>query len=180
MKWNLLLISLAAVVAAAACDDDNGIRSGTVDINVKSVSARSYTAKDSVLLSPKEIVKQCTELRTLFPDGTWGTRGWADRQRDTINCKLKMYSSDIIDSETGDLRTDKYAFLTAVKAWLVDSSLTVIAYIPSASLDSARVQITEAYDRGDYDKVYELFEDVYTAIPISQYAYDELVANGED
>lgn len=177
------LLTAAAVMAAilcVSCSDDDGVRSGTVDINIRSVSSKAYAARDSVLLTPKEIVKQCRSLETIFPDGSRGTRGWADRQRDTVNNKLKMYASDIIDEETGELRTDKYAFLTVEKAWLVDYNFTVIAYIPSAFLDSARVQITEAYDRGDLDKVYELFQQVYTAVPITQAEYDALKAAGKD
>lgn len=165
----------ALFIGLSGCGKDDGIRHGTVDINV-----RATATKAGDVLSPKEIVKQCWALRLLFENGEWGLRGWADRQRDTVNCKLLMYASDIIDEDYGTLHDDINArdFLVAKYAWLVNDKDEVIAYIPSANLEEARRKIHAAYDKGDLSEVYRLFQDAYTAIPISQEDYDILKEEG--
>lgn len=176
IKRFILLAAFAALfIGLSGCGKDDGIRHGTVDINV-----RATATKAGDVLSPKEIVKQCLAMESLFENGEWSRRGWADRQRDTVNCKLLMYASDIIDEDYGTLHDDINArdFLVAKYAWLVNDKDEVIAYIPSANLEEARRKIHAAYDKGDLSEVYRLFQDAYTAIPISQEDYDILKEEG--
>ena len=175
-KRFILLAAFAALfIGLSGCGKDDGIRHGTLDINV-----RATATKAGDVLSPKEIVKQCWSMELLFENGEWSRRGRADRQRDTVNCKLLMYASDIIDEDYGTLHDDINArdFLVAKYAWLINEKEEVIAYIPSANLEEARRKIHAAYDKGDLSEVYRLFQDAYTAIPISQEDYDILKEEG--
>ena len=42
------------------------------------------------------------------------------------------------------------------------------------------IKIKKAYDAGNYDEVYRLFQEVYTAIPITPSEYQKLVEKGEN
>ena len=111
-------------------------------------------------------------------DSFHGRRGWAPEQRDTVNNKLMMYSTDVIGID-GKLKNGQYSFINVKSAYIVDSNEVVIAYIPSSVLKKAHDDIIEAYSRNDYDAVYRLFNDAYEAIPITQAEYDALVERGE-
>lgn len=178
MKRIFILAAFAALLALPGCGKDDGVRHGTVDINV-----RETATKAGDVLSPKEIVKQCWAIEIDLANGQGGIRGWADAQRDTVNCKLKMWATDVINEETGKLLNDpENDFLGAKTARLIlglEDNYRVIAYIPSATLEAARTSIQAAYDKGDLDEVYRLFQEAYTAIPISQEDYDALKAEGK-
>lgn len=174
-----IFIILTCIAVLASCSKGNEWDSDhTIDINVK----ESLTKADGdSVLTPAQIVRKAFVMR--MDDGVHYrnmSRGWSEAQRDTINNKLKMWSTDII-SEDGRLQ-DYFdgAFINVVAAKIVDSTEHVIAYIPRSVLAKARTDIIEAYNAHDYDEVYRLFYDAYTAIPISNSAYEKLVAEGHD
>lgn len=176
MRRFLILLCLVAVSTAfASCGKVNKWSERTIDINVR----ENVTTKADEHLTPAQIVRKAYSLDMSNGINAFHMRrGWAEQQRDTVNNKLLMYSTDVISID-GELMNTKYDFINVQSAYIVDSNEVVIAYIPSAVLRKAHDDIIEAYDRNDYDAVYKLFNDAYEAIPITQAEYDALVERGE-
>ena len=176
MRRILILLCLVAVATAfASCNKGDKWRNGTLAINVR----ESVATKADGHLTPAQIVRKAYSLdMSNGIDAFHGRRGWAPEQRDTVNNKLMMYSTDVIGID-GELKNGQYSFINVKSAYIVDSNEVVIAYIPSSVLKKAHDDIIEAYDRNDYDAVYKLFNDAYEAIPITQEEYDALVERGE-
>ncbi len=177
MRRFLILLCLVAVSTAfASCGKENKWSERTIDINVREILTRADV--DSAL-TPAQIVRKAYSLDMSNGINAFHMRrGWAEQQRDTVNNKLLMYSTDVISID-GELMNTKYDFINVQSAYIVDSNEVVIAYIPSAVLRKAHDDIIEAYNRNDYDAVYKLFNDAYEAIPITQAEYDALVERGE-
>ena len=177
MRRFLILLCLVAVSTAfASCGKVNKWSERTIDINVREILTRADV--DSAL-TPAQIVREAYSLDMSNGINAFHMRrGWAEQQRDTVNNKLLMYSTDVISID-GELMNTKYDFINVQSAYIVDSNEVVIAYIPSAVLRKAHDDIIEAYNRNDYDAVYKLFNDAYEAIPITQAEYDALVERGE-
>ena len=176
MRRFLILLCLVAVSTAfASCGKVNKWSERTIDINVR----ENVTTKADEHLTPAQIVRKAYSLDMSNGINAFHMRrGWAEQQRDTVNNKLLMYSTDVISID-GELMNTKYDFIKVQSAYIVDSNEVVIAYIPSAVLRKAHDDIIEAYNRNDYDAVYKLFNDAYEAIPITQAEYDALVERGE-
>lgn len=176
MRRFLILLCLVAVSTAfASCGKVNKWSERTIDINVR----ENVTTKADEHLTPAQIVRKAYSLDMSNGINAFHMRrGWAEQQRDTVNNKLLMYSTDVISID-GELMNTKYDFINVQSAYIVDSNEVVIAYIPSAVLRKAHDDIIEAYNRNDYDAVYKLFNDACEAIPITQAEYDALVERGE-
>lgn len=176
MRRFLILLCLVAVSTAfASYGKVNKWSERTIDINVR----ENVTTKADEHLTPAQIVRKAYSLDMSNGINAFHMRrGWAEQQRDTVNNKLLMYSTDVISID-GELMNTKYDFINVQSAYIVDSNEVVIAYIPSAVLRKAHDDIIEAYNRNDYDAVYKLFNDAYEAIPITQAEYDALVERGE-
>ena len=176
MRRFLILLCLVAVSTAfASCGKVNKWSERTIDINVR----ENVTTKADEHLTPAQIVRKAYSLDMSNGINAFHMRrGWAEQQRDTVNNKLLMYSTDVISID-GELMNTKYDFINVQSAYIVDSNEVVIAYIPSAVLRKAHDDIIEAYNRNDYDAVYKLFNDAYEAIPITQAEYDAWVERGE-
>lgn len=168
MRRFLILLCLVAVSTAfASCGKVNKWSERTIDINVR----ENVTTKADEHLTPAQIVRKAYSLDMSNGINAFHMRrGWAEQQRDTVNNKLLMYSTDVISID-GELMNTKYDFINVQSAYIVDSNEVVIAYIPSAVLRKAHDDIIEAYNRNDYDAVYKLFNDAYEAIPITQAEY---------
>lgn len=179
-----ILIFCFCLVVLASCGKGNewdGNR--TININVRESLATKADTTDTTAhrLSPKEIVKQTWVMSTynnVDGDIINGVRGFSPAQIDTINWRLKMWASDIIDYK-GNLENGNDDFLNAYDVTLIKRNMEVIAYIPNSVLEKAREEIIAAYNEGDYETVYELFDQAYTAIPITQQEYDALKAKGK-
>ncbi|MDD7455991.1 MAG: hypothetical protein PUK70_07085 [Bacteroidales bacterium] len=88
-----------------------------------------------------------------------------------------MLSTDVI-SDIGELKDGDGDFINSQDIRILDSSDVVIAYIPTATVRQVRNSIIEEYNKGNYDKVYKIFNDAFVAFPISQEEYDDLVESG--
>ena len=177
MRRILILLCLVAVSTAfASCGKENKWSERTIDINVREILTRADV--DSALTQAQIVRKAYSLDMSNGIDSFHGRRGWAPEQRDTVNNKLMMYSTDVIGID-GELKNGQYSFINVKSAYIVDSNEVVIAYIPSSVLKKAHDDIIEAYSRNDYDAVYRLFNDAYEAIPITQAEYDALVERGE-
>lgn len=137
-------------------------------------------------LSALEIVKQCNAMMVILHDtGRPSIRGWADAQKDLNpeDPRLKMWGTDIITS-WGTLEKD---FIKARDVVFVidrrsatSNRIDTIAYIPNKTLIEAYNIIKPAYDRGDYETVYSVFDQAYRFIPITGQEWRALKEQGQE
>lgn len=163
-------------------------------INVKAnptMKAETDT-KDPVeypILTPREVVEQASVF--LFTDPLSGkidaNLSINDKQKDVENERIMMWGEMIINNEgSKDLSVyhlDDYFFklrdlriLGSNKEEGVDN---IIAYIPNARMEQAEIDIKKAYEAGNYDEVYRLFQELYTARPINNDGWKALKEKGE-
>ena len=175
MRRILILLSVVAVATAfASCDKGDKWRNDTLAINVR----ESVATKADEHLTPAQIVRKAWVI--VWSNGRNArniTRGFNEEQRDTVNNKLLMLSTDVI-SDIGELKDGAGDFINSQDIRIVASSDAVIAYIPTATVRKVRASIVDAYNRNDYDEVYAIFNDAFVAFPISQAEYDALVEEG--
>lgn len=181
----VLFLTLAVITLLASCcktkDQPNILKGVTLNINVKE-SLRSE--KNQKLLTPREIVEETFVMKFFATeDNVLSTRGFSDAQRDYVNNRLKMWASDIIRERDGVIELQTY-FLTARDVTLLqginEDRSDTIAYIPNAVLEKAYKEIKEAFDKKEYQKVYDLFETAYTAIPTTGEIYKQLKKEGKN
>ena len=100
----------------------------TIDINVR----ENVTTKADEHLTPAQIVRKAYSLDMSNGINAFHMRrGWAEQQRDTVNNKLLMYSTDVISID-GELMNTKYDFINVQSAYIVDSNEVVIAYMTTS------------------------------------------------
>ena len=175
MRRILILLSVVAVATAfASCGKGDKWRNGTLAINVR----ESVATKADSHLTPAQIVRKAWVIVWSNGDDALNiTRGFNEQQRDTVHNKLLMLSTDVI-SDIGELQNGKYDFINSQNIRILDSSDVVIAYIPTATVRQVRTSIIDEYNKGNYDKVYKIFNDAFVAFPISQAEHDALVEEG--
>lgn len=178
------------LILLVACDkNDNGrldpnamisLREGKAAPASHAAALAGSASRAAEHLSALEIVKQTHSIvftnNRYAPTSDELSRGFADAQRDYVNERLLMWGDDIINSEYGTLYL---GFLYADDVVLVriidgitpagypDRVRDTIAYIPNRVLREAEVAIEAAFNRGDYNKVYKLFDQAYTFLPIT-------------
>jgi len=150
MKKFLVLIF---IIALFACEKED--KKGKLDPNAV-VSIRpdlsAVATKAAWHLSNKEIVKQARNIsfynEAVFPGP--GTRFFIEAHRDTVNVRLMMWGTDIIN-QFGEYVTE---FIEGrdfvIRRNLAGPTQTpvydTIAYIPQSVIAGARSQIKAAYD----------------------------------
>lgn len=199
MKTILRLMAvLAVVMAVTACngkDKPNGrLEQGAMlYINVKNGNLKSMDVratdgdnKDG-LLTPREIVETATAMVFAHPDGRKNTNiSIAPQQKDVENARIKMWGEQVI-REDGTL--NEY-FITLRDVRIVAPNkldkdgkmipdFNVTGYIPNEVMERAEKEIRKEYAAGNYDKVYKLFQDAYTATPINLEMWEALQKEGK-
>lgn len=206
MKRTSLLLSLALLlaVAVAGCrekpQEQEKEKQKVLDpgamlyINIKTnptMKAQTDTKEpvEYPILTPREVVEQA--LTFLFTDPLSGKENSAlaihEKQKDVENERIMMWGEMIINNEgSKDLSVyhlDEYFFklrnlriLGYDKEEGVDN---IIAYIPNAKMEQAEIDIRREYEAGNYDEVYRLFQELYTAIPINNDGWQALKEKGE-
>ena len=78
-----------------------------------------------------------------------------------------MQGIDIIayDEEKNFIIKD---FIYGYDVFITDNLNDTIAYVPNEVLEKARKPIEEAFERGDYDAVYRMFNEAFTFLPIKK------------
>jgi len=179
MKKSILL--LLSLVILASCGDK---ASKKLDPNaVLSIRpAKGVQVRSTEHLTGLQIVEQTLNMEFIaYETGRPSSRGFADAQRD-LNPeapRLKMWGSDIINDYNGF----EPAFLQARDIVLTRGAsfkYDTIAYIPNKILIEGYPKIKEAYDKGDYETVYKMFDSFYTFIPINHAEYEALREKGEN
>lgn len=204
MKRTSLLLSLALLLAmaVAGCQEkpQEKEKSKVLDpgamlyINIKTnptMKAQTDTKEpvEYPILTPREVVEQASVF--LFTDPLSGkidaNLSINDKQKDVENERITMWGEMIINNEgSKDLSVyhlDDYFFklrdlriLGSNKEEGVDN---IIAYIPNARMEQAEIDIKKAYEAGNYDEVYRLFQELYTALPINNDGWKALKEKGE-
>jgi hypothetical protein len=100
-------------------------------------------------------------------------RFFAPEQRDTINNRLLLYSTDIL-TEEGILLPE---FIESTQFYLQYENGDTVGYIPQSVIDNAREQIEELYAQERFDEIYELFHSAFTFYTCTGQEYKDIVAN---
>lgn len=159
-------------------------------VNVKDELPRAVnegTEAQERLLTPAEIVRECQNFCIDDPEGSVNVLvGIGDEMKDYDNNRIKMWGQQII-TEKGEL---KEYFIKSKNVRIIIGKVPgktnptldegIIAYIPNKTMQEGWVKIKAAYDAGNYDEVYRIFQEVYTAIPITPTEYAKLRAEGKN
>lgn len=192
-----LLAVVAVVMAVTACNGDkpNGrLEQGAMlYINVKNGNLKSMDVRATDgdnkegLLTPREIVETATAMVFAHPDGRKNTNiSILPEQKDVENERIKMWGEQVIH-EDGTL--NEY-FITLRDVRIVAPNkldkdgkmipdFNVTGYIPNEVMERAEREIRKEYAAGNYDKVYKLFQDAYTATPINLEMWEALQKEGK-
>lgn len=178
MKKTILMLALVGV-ALAACEKKNEPYQfkGTEQIYLNGVEQpkfKSTTTQHSlyeIVRAPKLYLNVRLEGHTAD-----GYKSFGAEQRDTINNRLIMVSTDIL-TEEGELI---YDFISATNIFLYYYKGDTVGYIPQSVIDNARVQIEALYAQERFDEIYELFHTAFTFYTCTGQEYKDIVANGGD
>ena len=161
-------------------------------INVKDETmrdAQDTTATDDPVLTPREVVERAGCF--LFTDPRTGKTDMplaiGDEQKDLESERIVMWGGMIMNdfnNKEGRLELDDYFFKVRDLRILApipegETEEPIIAYIPNKRMEEAEAAIMTAYKEGNYDEVYRLFQELYTAIPTTTARWEALKAKGE-
>ena len=155
-------------------------------INVKDnmrVTASTDTTTEDPIPTPREVVEQA--ITFLFASPLTGKQNSAlavaPEQKDFENNRIKMWGEMIIepDGTLSDYFLKVRDFRILARLQGDEKEQRIIAYIPNKRMEDAEATITKAYNEGNYDEVYRLFQELYTAIPTTTARWQALKAKGE-
>ena len=177
-------------------------------LNVRNINTMKTEKQEegNLLLSPLNIVKYADGIISVDTKNQQGNYAVTDKVRDIENCRIKMWSEMIISKRPHKVEgvygsVQKWTLLD--DGWIsrrdvrlvvgnIDPITTddgvvlpattgpnVVAYIPNAKMDIAQKAIRKAWDEGNNEEVYRLFQEAFTFIPITDKAWKELKAKGE-
>lgn len=94
-------------------------------------------------------------------------RGFNEHQKDFDIPALKMFSIDVIGTYP-DIPEPVYKriFTHGFSVYITDINGDSIAYVPDEVINTARPLIESAFEAGDYEEVYRLFEEAFTFLPL--------------
>ena len=134
------------------------------------------------LYSPREIVEKAQNFCLDDKNGVInGLNGIGDPMKDLENNRIKMQGAQIIEDD-GSLN-DYFMTCRNVRVCsgqYEDDDKNILAYIPNKVMEEGWRKIQAAYNAGNYDEVYRLFQETYTAIPITPSEYAKLREKGEN
>lgn len=188
----MVVVAVLTVLALTACNGDKPkkglLKQGTmVYINVKQDGLKAMdgtTSTDEKLYTPAEIVKEAMNFCLDDPEGDINVLlGISDEMKDFENNRIKMWGEQIINRD-GELveyfMKCKNVRICNGKYPDKDNHRNIIGYIPNKVMQEGWIKIKKAYDAGNYEEVYRLFQEVYTAIPITPSEYQKLRDKGEN
>lgn len=183
---------MLTALALTACNGDKPkkglLKQGAmVYINVKQDGLKAMegtTNTEEKLYTPAEIVKEAMNFCLDDPEGDInGLLGISDEMKDFENNRIKMWGEQIINRD-GELveyfMKCKNVRICNGKYPDKDNHRNIIGYIPNKVMQEGWIKIKKAYDAGNYEEVYRLFQEVYTAIPITPSEYQKLRDKGEN
>lgn len=185
----LLLVAISAI-ALASCDGKDKPREfdtgASLYINVRNATNMKVNESNlptingdpQEVLTPREVVIQSVNFVFDPGDGYPNSRFsiTESEMKDPTNARIIMRGDMIIDRH-GKLID---YFMNAKDIRIVNGQSLAIAYIPQATVRAAWAEIQKAYNAGNYEKVYQLFQDAYTATPCTQMQWEALKEKGEN
>lgn len=131
-----------------------------------------------------------------------GIMSISEDQRDSVNHRILWYGSNVVYETTswgdttlhlGGFIVDYYNLVFTVSYNTLSNEvihpdsalgdywrLDTVAYIPNSVVYKARELITEAFEKKDYKRCYELFDSAYVFIPTTGEKYRALMEKGEN
>lgn len=201
MRHYAPLLLLGAILLTACNPKEEPNKQQVLDssaqlyINVRNQPMRvtasaDTTTTDDPIPTPREVVERAGCF--LYTDPNTGKidmpLGIADEQKDLENERIVMWGDMIITDkdrkERGDYHLNDY-FLKLRDLRILgvlrdgETEQPIIAYIPNKRMEEAEIAITTAYNDRNYDEVYRLFQELYTAIPTTTARWEALKAKGE-
>lgn len=205
-KITTLLAWLLATVVLTSCGGDKPSdkmldKNAMVYINVedgKTTRAVNPDLPDNPAhLSPKELVAQAETM--ISDDAEYeGTRFWLGnivqegdyehnerpvgeyQYKDVANARFIFFGDMIIDASDPENPKLVDVFFVQRNVHFVDINDKIIGYIPQRVFREGWEKVKEAFEAKDYEKVYKLFEEVYTAYPCTPEEYEKLKAEGKN
>lgn len=206
-KITTLLASLLATVVLTSCGGDKPSdkmldKNAMVYINVedgKSTRAVNPDLPDNPAhLSPKELVAQAENMIRTTTDGIEGTlylggliaegdylashgRKVGEPQYKLLDqAKFVFWGDFVIDVEDKEHPKLVEEFFKSTEVRFEDKAGNVIGYIPQRVFREAWEEVKKAFDSKDYDRVYKLFQETYTAYPCTTEEWQKLKAEGKN
>lgn len=149
-------------------------------------------------LTPQQIMKVAISIGAVLKDneGRRASTGVSEEMKDYTNCRFVMAPWMVIEKLPEKRLPDgSYTYKYELnETWITNRDVTLsaietpslglsagelIGYIPNKQMEEAEKAIRKAFAEKDSEKVFKLFNEAYTFIPIRQKAYDELKAKGE-
>ena len=205
-KMTTLLAWLLATVVLTSCGGDKPSdklldKNAMVYINVEDGKATRAVNPDlpdnPAHLSPKELVAQAETM--ISDDAEYeGTRFWLGnivqegdyehnerpvgeyQYKDVANARFIFFGDMIIDASDPENPKLVDVFFVQRNVHFVDINDKIIGYIPQRVFREGWEKVKEAFEAKDYEKVYKLFEEVYTAYPCTPEEYEKLKAEGKN
>ena len=151
--------------------------------NMRVTASTDTTTTDDPIPTPKEVVEQA--ITFLFTDPQTGNPNSplaiGPEQKDFENNRIKMWGEMIIEPDGSliDYFFKARDFRILARLQGDEKEQRIIAYIPNKRMEEAEAAITKAYNEGNYEEVYRLFQELYTAIPTTTDRWKALKAKGE-
>lgn len=175
----ILVACAASVFTACQKDNSKGKLDPSAKVYISPAPGVKAAAANPEHLSAREIVLQAQRLVM----DSIANRGIDDWSRDTVNNRLLMLSTDVIevngDLATGFIEARDIIFVTVDAQSSSNRAKDTIAYISNQTMDVAEKAIREAFGREDYTSCYKLFETAFTFVPITGKEWLNLKAQGK-
>ncbi|HHU96823.1 MAG: hypothetical protein QM237_10955 [Bacteroidota bacterium] len=183
----ILFLLMTIALAFVGCEKSDGKLDPNATLSIRPAAGVKLRSTNPEHLTALEIVQQTTTMVFIPPTTNQPAyRGFSEAQRDLNpdDPRLKMWGGDIITAEgmlVEDFIRAKNVVLT-IDYRIIDGSdrIDTIAYIPNKTLQDAYVIIKPAFDSGDYEAVYQVFDNAYRFIPITGTEYAELQKQGKN
>lgn len=144
--------------------------------------------------TPEEIVEKSVAMIYDVPEGVNATVpadvNWQfslpPEYKDIPNHRFKIWGEEIIYKDRDGNPVLNETVIRGKNCRFVEDTdgtkdgLKIIGYLPQRVLKAAWVEIKAAYDRRDYDTVYKLFEEAFTAYPCTHEEWLKLKAEGKN
>lgn len=151
--------------------------------NMRVTTSTDTTTTDDPIPTPREVVEQAINFLMTEPQTGKPNCGLAiaPEQKDFENNRIKMWGEMIIepDGTLSDYFLKVRDFRILARLQGDETEQRIIAYIPNRKMEEAEAAITKAYNEGNYDEVYRLFQELYTAIPTTTARWKKLKEKGE-
>lgn len=150
--------------------------------NMRVTASTDTTTTEDPIPTPREVVEQA--ITFMYKDYETGKPNMplavGPEQKDYENERIKMWGEMIIepDGTLSEYFIKVRDFRILARLQGDETEQRIIAYIPNRRMEEAEAAITTAYKEGNYDEVYRLFQELYTAIPTTTARWQALKEKG--